>query len=103
MREQAPDLPIQRLGIFKVGHAHRATGAMARPIDDLAFAFVAPWGADDDDCAGHGCRSPACPEGLTRPSTGTRRADGTRMCALLSAKPRTPSKRRRSCRSRLLA
>jgi hypothetical protein len=28
--------------------AHHDIGAVAQPIDDLALAFVAPLGADDD-------------------------------------------------------
>ncbi len=33
--------------------AHDAVGVLGQPVDDLAFAFIAPLGADDDDVLAH--------------------------------------------------
>src|SRR4029077_6032806 len=32
---------------------HDAIGVLGEPVDDLAFAFIAPLGADDDDVLAH--------------------------------------------------
>jgi len=44
-------------GIVAALEAHDDIGAMAEPIDDLAFALVAPLGADHDDGYAHGIES----------------------------------------------
>ena len=47
-------------GIVAALEAHHDIGAMAEPVDDLAFAFVAPLGADHHDC-GHLDTNPHLP------------------------------------------
>jgi hypothetical protein len=42
-------------GVVAALEAHHALGAFGQPVDQLALAFVAPLGADDDDVATLGC------------------------------------------------
>jgi hypothetical protein len=45
-------------GIVAALEAHHALGMIGQPVDDLAFALVAPLGADDDDVLCHCYASP---------------------------------------------
>ena len=40
-------------GVVAALEAHDALRALGQPVDDLAFAFIAPLGADDDDVLAH--------------------------------------------------
>jgi hypothetical protein len=42
-------------GIVAALKANHALGAFGQPVDQLAFAFIAPLGAHDDDVASFGC------------------------------------------------
>ena len=61
-RNQPQDgLPVaddQRVaGVVAALEAHDALRVLGQPVDDLAFAFVAPLGADDDDVLAHALRT----------------------------------------------
>ena len=43
-------------GVVPALEAHDALRALGQPVDDLALAFVAPLGADDDDVLAHDAR-----------------------------------------------
>jgi hypothetical protein len=38
-------------GVVSPLKAHHALGTLGQPVDQLALAFIAPLGADDDDIA----------------------------------------------------
>ena len=40
-------------GVVAALEAHDALRVLGQPVDDLALAFVAPLGADDDDVLAH--------------------------------------------------
>jgi len=73
-------------GVVAALKTHDDVRAMAEPIDDLAFTFVAPLSADNN-YACHEYDFPACPDGRARPSTGPRRAGGITMSLFLLAAP----------------
>ena len=56
-------------GVVATLEAHDNIGPARQPVDDLAFAFIAPLGADHGDI-GHGYNSPPARVDPERPSTG---------------------------------
>ena len=77
-------------GVVAALEAHDAGDAVGQQIDDLALAFVAPLGADDDDVAVH------------RSSRSIERDSGARdqiQQTAAPAEPCSPRPQSRSCRS----
>src|SRR5581483_250465 len=107
-------------GVVPALEAHHALGAIGKPVDDLALAFVAPLRADDDDVARAAHLSPApLIRGAARSAGGfcfseSKSSKKTRPMALISPRPphflnrwktrspgargRTPCRLRRSAR-----
>ena len=59
-------------GVVPALEAHDAVGVLGQPVDDLALAFIAPLGADDNDVLAHLSQTPIrerrCPRAAAGPA-----------------------------------